>query len=147
MNQRYNDAMAIVAKHGHPDLFITFTCNPSWPEIQDNLNRGEEASDRPDLVARVFKLKLNSLIDDITKYNALGRSVAHVYTIEFQKRGLPHCHMLVILHPDDKFTTPEAIDKFVSAELPDPNTNPRLYKIVTSCMIHGPCGEEDPNAL
>ena len=85
---------------------------------------------RPQTQNPLHNLKLNSLIDDITKYNALCRSVAHVYTIEFQKRGISYCHMLVILHPDDTFTTPEAIDKVVSAELPDPTTNPRLYKIV-----------------
>nr|CDJ83292.1 uncharacterized protein LOC100903664 [Haemonchus contortus] len=33
MVQSYQDAMAIVAKYGKPDLFITFTCNPAWREI------------------------------------------------------------------------------------------------------------------
>uniref|UniRef100_A0A453CCJ0 ATP-dependent DNA helicase n=1 Tax=Aegilops tauschii subsp. strangulata TaxID=200361 RepID=A0A453CCJ0_AEGTS len=28
------DAMAICRWAGYPDLFITFTCNPKWPEIQ-----------------------------------------------------------------------------------------------------------------
>jgi len=27
------DAMAYVRLYGRPDLFITFTCNPNWPEI------------------------------------------------------------------------------------------------------------------
>ena len=48
----------IVAKLSKPDLFLTFTCNPKWPEIVANLLPGQTASDRPDLVARVFKLKL-----------------------------------------------------------------------------------------
>ena len=26
--QNYQDAMAIVAKYGKPELFVTFTCNP-----------------------------------------------------------------------------------------------------------------------
>ncbi|GBN13944.1 hypothetical protein AVEN_152530-1 [Araneus ventricosus] len=30
-------------------------------------------------------------------------------------------------------------DKFVSAELPDPCTDLRLFQIVTKCMVHGPC--------
>ena len=29
----YLDAMAICGWAGYPDLFITFTCNPKWPEI------------------------------------------------------------------------------------------------------------------
>ena len=37
MQQNFQDAMAIVAKHGKPDLFLTVTCNPIWTEIQENL--------------------------------------------------------------------------------------------------------------
>ncbi len=33
MMQAYQDAMAIVRSLGIPDVFLTFTCNPSWPEI------------------------------------------------------------------------------------------------------------------
>ena len=61
---RYHDAMAIVAKFGRPDLFITFTCNPNWAEIKNNLFPGQTVSDRPDLVARIFKLKLKALLAD-----------------------------------------------------------------------------------
>ena len=60
MHQLYLDAMALVAKQGKPDLFLTFTCNPKWPEILDNLKPSQTTSDRPDLVARVFKLKMDA---------------------------------------------------------------------------------------
>ena len=53
MREKYHDAMAIVVRFGKPDLFITMTCNPNWPEIHDNLLPGQQACDRPDLVARV----------------------------------------------------------------------------------------------
>lgn len=33
MYHHYQDATAIVHAHGKPDLFITMTCNPEWPEI------------------------------------------------------------------------------------------------------------------
>ena len=94
MRERCNDAMSIFGKWGSPDLFITFTANPNWPEIVQNLQEGEHTVDRPDLVARVFRIKLTSLIDDLTVHGVLGQSKAHVYTIEFQKRGLPHAHIL-----------------------------------------------------
>lgn len=35
MHQHYQDAMAIVRKYGKPHYFITFTCNPSWPENEN----------------------------------------------------------------------------------------------------------------
>ena len=52
--------------------------------------------------------------------------------------------MLIIFEKQDKFHTVESIDDVVSAEIPSPITHPRLYKLVTSHMIHGPCGVEDP---
>ena len=58
MNSRYQDAMAIVRCFSKPDLFITFTCNPSWIEITRELKPGQRAVDRPDLTARVFHMKV-----------------------------------------------------------------------------------------
>jgi len=63
-----------------------------------------------------------------------------MYTIEFQKRGLPHAHILIFLHPTSKYPTPADIDKIISAEIPDPNRHSELYNLVKSHMIHGPCG-------
>ena len=54
MHQLYLDAMSLVSKQGKPDLFLTFTCNPKWREITDNLLPGQTAADRPDLVECVL---------------------------------------------------------------------------------------------
>ena len=67
MAQLYQDAMNLVRRFGKPDLFITFTSNPKWEEIDRELLEGQLASDRPDLCARVFNLKLRQLMEDITK--------------------------------------------------------------------------------
>ncbi|GBM88716.1 hypothetical protein AVEN_204010-1 [Araneus ventricosus] len=37
MHERTQDAMTYVKNYGRPDLFITFTCNPNWTEIQQEL--------------------------------------------------------------------------------------------------------------
>ena len=89
--------MAIVRHYHKPDLFITMTCNPNWPEIRNNLKAGETVENRPDLVARVFQLKKNQFLDDIIKGKIFGQSVAHLWVIEHQKQGLPHIHILIIL--------------------------------------------------
>lgn len=146
MRERVQDAFAIFGKFGPMDAFKTFTANPKWHEITAELRPGETASDRPELVAKVFKLKLKELIKDFTVDMVLGFTLAWVYTIEFQKRGLPHAHIIVVFHDEDKFTTPEKIDAIICAELPDPTESPRLYEIVTRCMMHGPCGAANPNA-
>lgn len=89
---------------------------------------GQTTADRPDLVARVFNLKFKALINDIVSGKVFGEVVAHVYSIEFQKRGLPHAHMLFILK--DKIDTADKIDKFVSAEIPYKLSNEGLYNKV-----------------
>lgn len=141
MQQNYQDAMAIVRRYGKPDLFITMTCNPKWKEIQENLGPNQSPENRPDLVARVFQIKLKQLLYDIGKRHLLGKQKACIRVIEFQKRGLPHAHILIILNTEHKPSTVEIIDRLVCAEIPDKNANPKLFEMVTRHMIHGPCGD------
>ena len=141
MQQLFQDAMAIVRKLGKPDYFITFTCNAEWPEITAELLPGQTAWDRPDLVARVFKLKLKALLSDLLKQQVLGRVLGHIRVVEFQKRGLPHAHILLIMAPKDVPRCTTDYDLAVCAEIPDPVTHPKLHETITRCMMHGPCGE------
>ncbi|GBN64593.1 hypothetical protein AVEN_156439-1 [Araneus ventricosus] len=85
-------------------------------------------------------------MDEPTVYGALGKSIAQVYTIEFQKSGLSHAHILIVLRAADKFSTSEQTDKFVRAEIPSSIENLRLHGIVTKCLMHGPCGIDNPGA-
>jgi len=71
--ENYQDAMTICHARGYPSLFITFTCNPKWPELVRLLDKFSCSSeDRPDLVVRIFKIKLDQLIRDITKEQLFG---------------------------------------------------------------------------
>ncbi|XP_072080874.1 uncharacterized protein [Arachis hypogaea] len=133
--------MAICKVVGYPDLFITFTCNPKWPELEDFLrNRELNAEDRPDIVCRAFKVKLDQLIKEIKTKKIFGRVIAVMYTIEFQKRGLLHAHILVFLHRYDKYPTGEDIGRIISTEISDKDKDPEYYDAVEKHMIHGPCG-------
>ena len=146
--------MAICRVFHKPDYFITMTCNPNWPEIKAGLMEGQTAQDRPDLVARVFKLKKDQLMHDLITGQILGKVVAHMHVIEFQKRGLPHAHILIILANEDRTLTNEVVDSIVIAELPpDPEATQnaemrkqrqRLQELVLTNMIHGPCGTANP---
>ena len=155
MYQLFQDSLAISRYCQKPDLFVTMTANPNWPEVQEALLalRGQAddhqpkqtASDRPDIVVRVFYQKLKELLKDI-KSGAFGEISGFVYTVEFQKRGLPHAHILIFLKERYKIKDAEHVDKIVSAQLPDPVAHPMLYETVTKYMLHGPCGRAFPSA-
>jgi hypothetical protein len=80
MIQNYQDAMAICRWAGYPDLFITFTCNPKWPKIETFLSLipGQRPEDRPDIIARVFKIKLDQLLHDLKHGKHFGKVIAGI---------------------------------------------------------------------
>ncbi|KAF2365688.1 Phoxous domain [Trinorchestia longiramus] len=137
MQQAYQDAMAVLCKFGKPDIFLTYTCNQKCQEITENLGLHETAQHRPDLVSRVYKRHLKELLIDIKNRHIFGVPVAHIHVIEFQKRGLPHNHLLIILREEDKLRTREQIDDIVCAEIPS-SDHPELRECVRTLMIHGP---------
>jgi hypothetical protein len=90
------DSCAVSAQMGQGSLFITMTCNPHWPEITAALEPGQSWEDRPDVVNRVFKLKLQELLEDLRQGKLYKRQDGSpwktkyiMYVVEFQKRGKP----------------------------------------------------------
>ena len=49
------------------------------------------------------------------------------------------CLILIFIWLEDKIRS-EEIDKIISGEIPDTLTDPELFDIVSSYMIHGPFG-------
>ncbi|XP_051156401.1 uncharacterized protein LOC127291373 [Leptopilina boulardi] len=142
--QCFMDAMRLVQEFGKPNLFITMTCNPKWREITENLLDIEIASDRPDIVTRVFQQKVKEIMKDIKEKEIFGPILAFVYVIEFQKRGLPHVHLIIFLR--NPIRDAETLHKMICAEIPDETNNPELFKIVKQFQVHGPCGKENMNS-
>lgn len=139
----YLDALTLPQRFHAPDLFITFTCNPKWIEIERELPRGHSHLDHPDIVARVFWLKFKSMMKDIVEHKIFGPVQAFVWRIEWQLRGLPHVHLLIILV--NAIRTAREVDSIVSAEIPDPHLYPELHAAVNEYQIHSPC-DLDPSA-
>ncbi|OWZ10731.1 Helitron helicase [Phytophthora megakarya] len=107
MYQHFLDAMAIVRETGAPNLFITMT-----PSI--------------DLISWCVGLvKLKALNQDLDE-GVLGGVASKVRVVEYQKRGLLHAHILLIMRPQDKPVSAEGVDRLVSAELPDKATHLQL---------------------
>ncbi|KAI9080609.1 hypothetical protein K1719_037415 [Acacia pycnantha] len=115
MIQNYQDAMVICAWAGYPDIFITFTCNPMWPEITRNCDQdGLKPCDRPEILSRIFNLKLHKLMRTLKDQKIFGSIKADVYTVEFQKRGLPHAHIILWLSESDKIRSSFEVDQLIS---------------------------------
>ncbi|XP_077222125.1 uncharacterized protein LOC143855968 [Tasmannia lanceolata] len=127
MRRRYLDSMALVQRY-------------EWEEIVSQLKPGEEAYNRPDLTTRIFRGKLEDLKKQLFEKHVLGPIVAHVHVIEFQKRGLPYAHMLLVMQKESKLLNPDEYDNIVCPELPDENNEPLLFERVAKHMMHGPCG-------
>ena len=99
----------------------------------------------------VFKAKLDELLEDLKQ--ELGRQVGRIYVIEFQKRGLPHAHIVVILDPADRPRTAAQVDFLTTAELPpmpadddhspEAETQRLLRALVLEHMVHNDCSGPD----
>ncbi|GKD14357.1 DNA helicase [Tanacetum coccineum] len=108
MYAHYLDALAICRVHGNPHYFITFTCNVKWPEIVEYMQdiSGLTTSDRVDIVDRVFEIKIHQFVKYLQDVKPFGKIVE----VEFQKRGLPHCHTLIWIDERSRVQNHENID-------------------------------------
>ncbi|XP_076038876.1 uncharacterized protein LOC143024047 [Oratosquilla oratoria] len=83
-------------------------------------------------------------MDDLIHKKAFGAVKAYLYSVEWQKRGLPHAHILLWMAVR---VTADTVEQVIRAEIPDKEKEPRLYDTVTRCMIHGPCKGYDESQL
>ncbi|GBO99793.1 hypothetical protein EVAR_74207_1 [Eumeta japonica] len=80
------DAMTYVRNYGRPDLFVTFTCNPEWPEIKAELLPDQRSFDRHDIISRVFHLKMKKFLNLFVKDEIFGKVKCYMASVEWQKR-------------------------------------------------------------
>ena len=100
------------------------TCNPGWDKIRNELLPRQIAQDRPDLLTRVFKSKFEQFKHDVVNIGVFGIVTAYLYVFKFQKRGLPHVHMLLIIDENDKLRNPNDYDQIVRDEMPAKEEQP-----------------------
>lgn len=134
-----NNAMHLVDVYGKADYFVTLTTNPNWPEIQRHLLQNQTAFDRPDIVNRVFKIKLGQVMKKLRRGDYFGGFPREyeVKVIEFQIRGLPHAHIAI------KYSYPENhnLFQYVKAVIPPVSENStdeekRIHQIICQHNLH-----------
>ncbi|XP_057755425.1 uncharacterized protein LOC130974571 [Arachis stenosperma] len=132
---------------GYPNYFITMTCNLEWDEIKREVTSiGLKAEDRLDILCRVFKIKFDGLIDDLKEKKIFGKILGYICTVEFQRRELPHAHILLFMSNEFKSQTPDDIDKHITAEILDEDERQNLNGAFQNYMVHGPCGPYNKNS-
>ncbi|XP_019195835.1 PREDICTED: uncharacterized protein LOC109189678 [Ipomoea nil] len=101
----------------------------NWPEVQRFLkDQRLKPEDRPDIICRLFKIKLDALIADCRKNKLFGPVAGVIYTIEFQKRGLPHAHLLLFLEKSKEVRQVLTLDNIICAEIPDEKKDAEYYQ-------------------
>ena len=130
--EQVSDSLAVATRYGPPKFFITMTCNMNCPEIQSQLCQGQDFMDIPVFVMHILKQKL-ALLEQALKtiFPNAGDLLYCIHSIEFQKHGVPHAHILLKFHSD--CITAADIDAVVFVEIP---SNPQDTSLVRNCMIH-----------
>ncbi|KAL3075367.1 hypothetical protein niasHT_033597 [Heterodera trifolii] len=171
--REYANCMTICREVGKPDLLVTLTMDPDCPELDEMLptdpdGQRQQWYDRPDVICRLFVDKFKELCHDLTVKEVMGPVRGWFYSLEHQKRGLPHVHFALILDWDrirsgGNINTPaEYIEQYISAEIPD-NPSGRspevllrreLYKTLRlkhihtcsakRCLVDGKCVKRFP---
>ncbi|XP_021991133.1 uncharacterized protein LOC110887877 [Helianthus annuus] len=120
---------------------------PYWPEVKRFLKDSTiKAEDMPDILCRLFKMKLDSILKDLMDSKYFGEINA-----EIQKRGLSHAHICLFMKVGYKLPTIDHIDPFISAEIPDKKEDPELYSFKCGnanlncpCMVDKRCSKNFP---
>ncbi|KAI9100739.1 hypothetical protein K1719_024101 [Acacia pycnantha] len=75
---------------------------------------GLKPCDRPEILSRIFNPKLHKLMRTLKDQKIFGSIKVDVYTVEFQKRGLPHAHIILWLSESDKIRSSFEVDQLIS---------------------------------
>ncbi|KAA6355890.1 MAG: putative ATP-dependent DNA helicase PIF1 [Streblomastix strix] len=132
--------MTLVKEFGLLDLLIIFTSNPRWDEIISIIGFDSPAN-HPNIVSKILIIMQQELLDDIVKHHILGKVSCYCYRIEFQKRGLPHAHILITFQQEDKLNTTNKIDNIISAEIPSIEQDSELHNAVLKYIVRRECHE------
>ncbi|KAE8281736.1 hypothetical protein D5F01_LYC20736 [Larimichthys crocea] len=156
------DLNAMVRQLGKPTFFLTFSAaEMRWPEVIKAVKaqQGEQVDfsqldwnakcdilrSNPVTVMRLFEKRVDALMTDLILSPAqpIGEVEDYFYRVEFQARGSPHIHLLVWIKDAPEFgdlqddsVVIKFIDQYITCQMPDPNADPELHKIVSEVQLH-----------
>ena len=96
----------------------------------------------PVVVAKHFQYRVEVFFKEIIVDGPLGKVKCYAIRVEFQFRGSPHIHSFLwvvnapILTKETKQEYIQFIDQIVKANIPDPEENHKLHKLVKTYQLH-----------
>jgi hypothetical protein len=132
----------IIIKHFERfTLFIIFIINSNWFEIRNELKSKQIATNRSNIVTRVFQMKTKQLIKNVKKRHVFDKCESMIWIVKYQKRELSHIHLLMFLRSKNRFLISKRIDDIVCAKLSNfvLNRDEILRDIIQKQMIHESC--------
>ncbi|XP_068507192.1 uncharacterized protein [Syngnathus scovelli] len=155
------DLFAMIRQLGTPTFFCTFSAaEMRWEEVitaikaqqgevvnfaeLDWATKCEILRSNPVTTMRMFDKRVEALFRDLILSPAqpIGEVVDYFYRLEFQHRGSPHIHCLIwvkgapVFEEASEGAICEFVSRYISAQLPDPEKEPELYKKVTEVQMH-----------
>lgn len=156
------DLLAMVKQLGIPTWFCSFSAaDRRWPEIieaicqqqgkavPENLDWTQYCqliNSNPVTACRMFENRVNAFISTVIMSQAkpIGDVKDYFIRTEFQSRGWPHIHCLFwctdappfLKNDPNNETFIHYVDKHISCVLPDEETDPVLFELVTSVQLH-----------
>jgi len=121
-------------------MFLTFTFNCKCVEIVELIGASANPADYPGLCCRASTMKFKQLLQLLNGPNGLLGSVkAYVWSLEYQKRGNKHYHLVLMNDPNDHSdpNTSEYVDQYITTQIHrpepgDPNQTPSSTTIIWS---------------
>ncbi|XP_078688663.1 uncharacterized protein LOC144920377 isoform X2 [Branchiostoma floridae x Branchiostoma belcheri] len=155
-----NELYAMIRQLGIPTWFATFSAaDLRWPEVLEAIRQDdstvpvsdlswEERCDilksNPVTAARMFDHRVKQFFKHVIKSPSqpIGEVVDTFTRTEFQQRGSPHIHCLFWVKDAPKLNVNSEeeicafVDKYVSSQLPNPETDRELFDIVSQVQMH-----------
>ncbi|KAE8296877.1 hypothetical protein D5F01_LYC05647 [Larimichthys crocea] len=156
------DLNAMVRQLGKPTFFLTFSAaEMRWPEVIEAVKAQQRQQvdfsqldwnakcdilrSNPVTVMQLFEKRVDELMTILILSPAqhIGEVEDYFYRVEFQARGSPHIHLLVWIKDapefeglQDDFVVIKFIDQYITCQMPDPNADSELHKIVSEVQVH-----------
>ncbi|KAI8503435.1 hypothetical protein Bbelb_184060 [Branchiostoma belcheri] len=155
-----NELYAMIRQLGIPTWFVTFSAaDLRWPEVLEAIRQDHSAVPVSDLsweercdilksnpvtAARMFDHRVQLFFKHVIKSPSqpIGEVVDTFTRTEFQQRGSPHIHCLLWVKDAPKLNVNSDeeicsfVDRYVSSELPNSETDKELFDIVSQVQMH-----------